>query len=112
MPRSIRQQDVTTPHLRLPLTFGANGALVNEQGSSDDITDCIRAIIAYPIGYRLDNPAFGILDMVFKLPINATAADLLSALQTWETRAPMEINETITDDLVRQLILKVKTVYG
>ena len=100
---SYRQQDVTTPHFSLPFRFGGirGCAFVNEEDSAEDISDCVKGIIAYPVGTRDDLPDFGIPDLVFSNPSPSTLRD---AIVHWEARIDIGVDGTpiITDEQLQQ----------
>ena len=104
------QKRVVNPHLRLPLQFtGVNGgALVNEQDTPEDIIDCIKAIIAYPIGTRHDMPEFGIPDLLFKQQGATKIQQLRDAIIEWEERAQIntEGGPLITDQMIWGILVK------
>lgn len=107
---TFRQQDVQNPHFRLPLQFGGvkGGALVNEQDTGEDIIDCIKAIIAYPIGSRVDMPEFGIPDLLFRQENATVLQQVRDAVAEWEVRptvdvsgGPLASDQMILDILIR-----------
>jgi phage baseplate assembly protein W len=109
-----RQFEVITPHFSLPFRFGGvNGAaFVNEQDTSDDIIDCIRAILFWPVGQRDDMPDFGTLDLAFTLASDESLTlKIRAAIQEWEPRAEHDVDEASNleiDELVRNFIITVK----
>lgn len=112
--RDFRQREVETPHFALPFKFGgiSGGAIINEQDSTDDVLDCVKVILAYPIGSREDLPKFGVPDILFKqITTSAITGRLLASIVAWDPRAELLINERpdIFDALVRQLRIRVKT---
>lgn len=116
MAGSFRQNEVLNPHLRLPLQFGGvnGGALVNEEDSEEDITDCLRAIIAYTIGDRADLPDFGIPDLVFMQESQATISQVRSALSEWEDRAVIDVEggPSFSDQMIWGLLVKAGITDG
>lgn len=77
---------VERPHFALPFRFTAGAAVVNEQDSVDEIEDCVLAIASYPIGSRIEKPAFGIPDQTFRQG-GADPAVIAAAVNQWEPRA-------------------------
>lgn len=107
----IDQKDVLNPHFRLPLQFGGikGGAIVNEQDEAQDVMDCVRTIIAFPLGVRQDMPEFGIPELVFK-EYNQSAVDQVrTAIEEWEERAAIDIDSSVplTDQFIWNLLVKV-----
>ena len=109
-----RQFEVLTPHFSLPLRFGGvnGGAMVNEQDTADDILDCVRAILYWPVGQRDDMPDFGLQDLAFKqVSDESLSAQIKAALQTWEPRIQHNVDERTNfevDELVRNFIVTVR----
>lgn len=98
-----------TPHFRYPFRFGLGAdkhALVNEQGSDDEITDAVMVICKTPVGWRDDLPDFGIPDQVFQeQPLKVD--DLHAALDQWEDRAAYKV---LTDTNYREMLLARITI--
>jgi phage baseplate assembly protein W len=109
-----RQRDVRVPHFSLPFRFGGinGGAFLNEQDLNDDITDCLKAIIAYPQGSHDMLDKFGIPDILFRQSIDNIVVPLQQALRRWEPRTPTLAAERpdIIDTLVRKIIVGVREV--
>jgi hypothetical protein len=81
-----------TPHFALPFRLGANGAVVNEQDGIDDIATCVVAIMSTHVGWRDEEPEFGIPDLTFhRQPIGAS--DILEMISGQEPRALMLVEE-------------------
>jgi phage baseplate assembly protein W len=107
----FRQRDVETPHFALPFRLGGinGGAIVNEQDSDSDITDCIKTIIAFPIGSREELPQFGIPDLLFREITTDTVSDVRDAVARWETRVDLEGEDLPTfDEMVKSILLKAR----
>lgn len=107
----LRQQDVTVPHFQMPFQLGAKngGAFVNEQDSAHDVIDCIRLIIAFPVGSRQDMPGFGIPDVPFQVRDTAIPQQVKDAIARWEVRISMNArgeDTIITDDMLKKMILE------
>jgi len=110
---ATRQIDVQNPHFSLPFRFGGiNGAaFVNEQDTTEDIVDCVKAVLSYPIGSNEALPGFGIPDLLFR---QRSATDIASSLQKslrqWEPRSDSFVREfpIAYDELIRKLIVSVR----
>lgn len=110
---SIRQQDVQVPHLSIPFQFGGigGGAFLNEQDSTEDIIDSIKAVMSYPPGSHEALPGFGVEDLVFRQrSISSIATTLQTALRQWEPRSEAIVSENpvLLDELIRQIVVKVR----
>jgi phage baseplate assembly protein W len=110
MMAGYRQQDVVTPHFSLPFRFGGirGGAFLNEQDTGDDIVDCVRAIVAFPIGTRADMPEFGVREVVFMEYNEAVVQQVRRAIEEWEDRAVFDVDSELSldDDFVWDLIVQ------
>jgi hypothetical protein len=77
------------PHFRYPFRFGQGDdkhALVSEQGTEEEIVDCVIAIVKTPTGFRDDIPDFGIPEPIFQQqPLGID--DIQASLDLWEDRA-------------------------
>jgi phage baseplate assembly protein W len=115
MPNKARQKDVSVPHFMLPFQFGGinGGAFMNEQDSPEDITDCIKTIIAFPIGSLISQPDFGLPDILFEeYTSGRLPEEVKGAIMEWEDRASITIEEggsPFDDQFILNLILKVGT---
>jgi phage baseplate assembly protein W len=93
------------PHFSLPFRFATPQAAVSEQDSLDEIADCVTAILLCPVGYRVEEPSFGIDDPTFQVqPIDTDA--IREAIETWEERATVTLSQH--PDLLDELIADVE----
>jgi hypothetical protein len=86
---------MTVPHFDYPFRFGAAGhAVTVEQDEPDEVRNCCLAILKTPIGARLDLPAFGTPDQLFREG-GVDGNTILSVLRRWEARAEfaMDVQE-------------------
>jgi len=108
---SFPQTQITTPHFRVPFQFGGinGGALLNEQDTDEDIEDCVKVILAVPVGHRIDEPTFGTPDTLFQLGSDAPIAVVRSALTRWETRIAIGVEGSPlgSDEGLRQLTVRL-----
>lgn len=79
---------VDTPHFSLPLRYVNGSAVVNQEGSMEDIADCVLAVCLTNPGDRDEMPDFGIDDPTFQQQPIPLAA-LLSQITTFEDRATL-----------------------
>jgi hypothetical protein len=93
---------VAIPHISLPFRFvpytDQRGELryeaaVNPQNSDEEVGDCIECIIRYPVGYRMEKPAFGTPDQLFKSP-GPDVNEVHRHIETWEPRAITRISSS------------------
>jgi phage baseplate assembly protein W len=95
---------VTNPHFKVPFKFGSQGsALVVEQDSPDDITQCVFAVLNTPVGFRLEIPSFGVNKSI--LEENGPSHDqLLAALEEWEPRASYTLTDSQLEDILSRYV--------
>jgi phage baseplate assembly protein W len=112
----IRQQWVQNPHFSIPFRFGGinGGAYMNEQDSGDDIVDCIKAIIAWPIGVRDDLPDFGIPDLPFQDTFDNVIDQVRNAVIQWEDRAAIDAEGefSLTDEMLWNIMVSAGVTGG
>jgi phage baseplate assembly protein W len=95
-----------TPHFRLPFMLPTDGnrtaAPETEQGSADELFDCVQAIIRTAQGARIENPDFGITPQVFRQG-DINLVQLQAEVLEWEPRANVVFESRIDeiDELVR-----------
>lgn len=93
------------PKLKVPLTMGANGFETVEQGSIDEIAQCVYAILATPLGSRIDDVEFGVEDPTFdQLPLDTR--EMLQQVQLYEPDAEVTIVQEI-EELAARVVVEV-----
>lgn len=110
----MRQSDVGVPHFKVPFQFGGlnGGALMNEQDTSEDVSDCVKTFLAYPVEFRDDLPDFGTPDMVFRMVTTTPIIDRIAGLlKDWEPRADILTDEDRSDieNFTRHFILNLRS---
>lgn len=79
------------PHFRVPFNFGRNNhADVIEQDSTDDVKQCVEAVLRTPLGSRLEVTDYGIEDQNFK-ENGPDERSLRRVIDRWEPRADYDI---------------------
>lgn len=99
------------PHFDLPFQLGKAGATVVEQGSLDDVANCVIAIASTHIGWRTEVPTFGIPDLgMRKQPLGAE--DIDNWISNQEPRALLAVNEKTdrVDTLIDHINIGVSIV--
>ena len=85
------------PHLAMPLRFVNGQWAVVEQDTEDEVAQCVRNILAFERGYRVEDPDFGIRDPTFQtMPIDTD--DISQALDEYEERAQVAIFQELSPD--------------
>lgn len=86
------------PHLSIPLRVTPSGGLaVNEQDGIDDVTQCVRVLLATQAGSRIDSVEYGIHDPTFAVSRSGQldTADLEAAVAEWEPRAEVDFDSLV-----------------
>ena len=97
----------TTPKLKIPLALEGDGLAAVEQGSVDEVAQCVYAIVATPIGTRIDDLDFGIEEPTFEqLPLDVT--EMLAQVNTYEPDAQVEIAQEV-EELAGLVTVEVAT---
>jgi hypothetical protein len=101
---------VGTPHFDIPFRFVGGSPAVVEQDTSEDITNCVEAILRTPQGFRVyDNRAeFGIEDPTFELqPVDIEL--MKNTVVAQEPRADVVFSEntSLVDSLVANIKVEV-----
>lgn len=92
-----------TPHFSLPFRFEGYPprAAMTEQDTVDEIADCIEAIVLTRPGERLELSQFGLMDPTF---IGLNRDDLMAAIERWESRATIAVEEGWDFDQFIQMV--------
>jgi len=94
------------PHLATPIRIVNARYLTVEQDTDEEVAGCVRNIVAFERGYRVEDPAFGIRDPTFTtMPVDT--ADIAEALEMYEERAQVKIYQEITTDGQATISLEV-----
>lgn len=101
---------VRTPHFDIPFRFVGGSAAVVEQDTSEDIINCVEAILRTPMGYRVyDNTVeFGIDDPTFELqPVDIEL--MKNTVLSQEPRADVVFTEETSalDTLIENIKVEV-----
>jgi hypothetical protein len=76
-----------TPRIAWPPRFDSVvGSALVDQGSPEDIVQCIGVVVTTRRGALIDVPAMGVRDQAF-LQGGADTGELLDAVENWEPRA-------------------------
>ena len=82
---------VVLPHLSAAMTLQGDGTFSFwQQGTIDEVAQCVEMICGTTQGDRTVVPAFGMPQLVFNLSQNQKA--ILNAINTWEPRATVAVN--------------------
>lgn len=93
---------IKTPKLAFPFQRGS----YHEQGSDDEIFDCIEVLLSTELGEREEVPDYGVPDQAFRQN-GADIGAILEVVDEWEPRAAVSIQREALEDFVDQLTVKV-----
>lgn len=82
----------TIPHLALPLRLDRGAYVTVQQDTLDELVASVTCICAFPVGYRIEAPDFGIAELELAsspLPVD----DVERQIETWEPRADVDVHE-------------------
>ena len=97
--------EVITPKLKVPFNINGSSADVVEQDSVEEVVQCVTAIINTPVGFREDQPEYGMEDPTF-LEGGVDAEDIEAIVGEWEDRATTMTTSEM-DDLVNNVNIEV-----
>lgn len=85
----------------LPFRFSGGDAVTVEQGSEEDIANCVFAACASRPGQFWDNPDFGFPDM-FAFPMPLSATQIQSLIEGLEPRASVlvQVNQSLYEEAI------------
>jgi phage baseplate assembly protein W len=102
---------VLVPHFDLPFRFiGSGNAVVVDQDTLEDVSNCVEAIMRTVIGQRQELPEFGIPDPTLQTqPIYRP--DILTQVLEWEPRAVVVFDQhpDVFDSLIADVTVSVST---
>lgn len=85
------------PHAAWPPRLDANGHLVAvEQDTLEEVTQCVRVLLATPRGARVLEPEFGIEDPTFTDGLDID--ELVDQAAEYEERAVIDVTEVVNTD--------------
>lgn len=100
---------VDTPHFRLPFQVTGTHAAYVEQDSLEEIAQCVEAVAKTPVRTRIENPAYGVNEELFRmLPADSTNTALIAAIEEFEPRAKL-LGEKELSELTETIRLRVST---
>jgi hypothetical protein len=80
-------EEPDSPRLAWPPSFDpVNGAAIVDQGSPEEIAQCVGVVFSPPPGGLIDNPQLGIRDQSWRAG-GASLEELEAVLDIWERRA-------------------------
>lgn len=88
---------MSVPHLRIPFRIGVGGqAETVEQDSIEEVTQCVKVLVATNVGSRVELPEYGIADPVFTDVSQSQRTEAIAAqLKKWEPRARADVTGSV-----------------
>jgi phage baseplate assembly protein W len=84
------------PHLAMPLRIVGDHYVTVQQDTLDELVSTVAVIAAFPLGYRVERPDFGIRPLEFgQRPLDVH--DLEAAVEAFEPRASVSVTEAPVD---------------
>jgi phage baseplate assembly protein W len=84
------------PHLALPLRVQADGYASVQQDTVDELRATVGAIVAFPVGSRVEAPDFGAPELELSdRPLNVVGLE--AAIEEHEPRAAIQVIELAYD---------------
>lgn len=102
---------VDTPKISFPFALVGNGSAVKhvEQGSDEEVLDCVEVLLSTEAGERIEVPDYGVSPQVFREG-GASIEEIMDTIRVWEDRAEavIERDPGELDKLTDRLLLAVK----
>lgn len=93
------------PKLKIPLALVGGELATVEQGTDGEIAQCVYAIVATPVGSRVDDTEFGVEDPTFD-PTPLDPTEILAAVNTYEPDAHVEVAQDV-EEFTDQVVVEV-----
>jgi len=95
------------PHLSVPFQVISGQFVTVEQDTDDEAAQCVRNILAFERGFRVEDPDFGINDPTFTtMPIDTE--DISRTLAVYEDRPVVDIFQEFLPDGTVHVRLEVR----
>lgn len=101
------------PHFDLPFRFHSGSFVQVEEGTIDDVGNCVEAVLRCPSGFRTEVPSFGAPDFTFMTqPI--TSDELQAMIAAQEPRAALIWTEgpSPLDELIVRIVVEAQLAGG
>jgi phage baseplate assembly protein W len=100
---------IRTPKFKVPFEIEGASAKYVEQDSTDEIAQCVDAVIRTKRGELVDEPEFGRPDLVFSEgDVDTVALSLL--INEWEPRASFAVSEEYITETARKIGIEINEV--
>jgi phage baseplate assembly protein W len=102
---------MAVPHFSYPFRLTGSGSVaVVEQDTTDEIAQCVQAIISTDEGSRVEIPEFGVRSLLGTSYRATLPNEILRKVQQFEPRAVVDLDLTVDkiDDLIRYVNVTVR----
>ncbi len=96
----------TLNKLKVPFRFISGRADTVEQDSTEEISQCVSAILSTEVGSRHEKFNFGIPDLTFTTDIDDSV--IYEAIRFWEPRAEFHLSDEEIEDLTYRIRISLK----
>ena len=94
------------PHLAVPFRVQGGKVITVEQGSAEEIEQCVEACLKTPLGSRIDAPGYGVPDGTFRTQGASLGPEpYLAAIEAAEPRADL-VGDARLSEMVEQIVLR------
>lgn len=101
----MAHEDVLIPKLSVPLTLHGSSFSVIEQDSTEEVVQCVIAILRTTPGTRGDDPTIGIPDFAFRE--GGADLDVIRAVLSQHEPRANEISDQVLEELVATVSIDV-----
>lgn len=96
------------PQLAVPFRIEKGQVATVDQDSIEEIRDCVVASLRTPLGSRLEEPGYGVRNLLFKRQSReAVPVELLRAIERDEPRASL-LSSSEVEDLILRIVIEVE----
>ena len=98
----------SAPHIEWPFRIVDGVLQTVEQDSTEEINQCVEAVLNTPLGSRIDAPDYGVPDETFsQLSADEAAAVYLDAIDAAEPRARV-LGEARVVEMAKQVVIEIQ----
>lgn len=99
------------PHFSFPFRLAGSRIALTDQGSDDEILDCVEVLLSTEPGERIDLPDYGLEDQAF-LEGGASRSQIDSTIRAWEPRAAFDIDPVDMEDRIDNVRVNLRRARG
>lgn len=104
-PRAPGRLRLQTPKFKVPFQIQNGAALVVEQDSTEEVVQCVNAILRTPVGTHIDEPELGLPELAFT--DTPEHEEIRDAIDRWEPRARYVVTEGDVIDLAQNVDVEI-----